>query len=286
MLPTKTYFVTGATGNQGGAVIKHLLKNGFRVKALTRDPDSVKSKGLAASGADIIEGDLNTPSSYNNHLKDVDGVFCVLTMKDGAKKELQQGLSFAQEVKKSGSPHFLYSSVIGADLGTGIPHWESKNQIEGYIKRIGLSYTIIRPASLYENLFIPQVRSRILKGKLVFPVQKNKLQQYIGAHDVGRISTTIFMNPSGYLSKTVSLAVEEMDGEQLAGLLSKIMNRPMKYEKLPGIITRIAMGKNLYKMFSWINANDEKFIKDIDAIRNEFPGFLSFEDWIKTSFHS
>ena len=68
--------------------------------------------------------------------------------------------------KENGVKHFLYSSVIGADVHTGIPHWESKFQIENHIKQIGLSYTIIRPASLFENLLIPQVKSRLLKGKL------------------------------------------------------------------------------------------------------------------------
>ena len=186
--------------------------------------------------------------------------------------------------KENGVKHFLYSSVIGADVHTGIPHWESKFQIENHIKQIGLSYTIIRPASLFENLLIPQVKSRLLKGKLVFPVNKNKVQQYISAEDIGKISTTIFMNPEKYSNQTINLATEQLDGLQVTAIFSKIWNKPIGYQQLPGIITRLAMGKDLYKMFSWINKNDAVFVKDLDAFKKEFSGLMSLEEWIKNYF--
>ena len=77
-------------------------------------------------------------------------------------------MNLANLAKEYDVKHFLYSSVIGADLNTGIPHWESKFKIENHIKQINLPYTIIRPASLFENFLIPQVKSRIVKGKTGF----------------------------------------------------------------------------------------------------------------------
>jgi uncharacterized protein YbjT (DUF2867 family) len=284
MQTAKTIFVTGATGNQGGGVVRNLVKNGFHVKALTRNVASAGAKRLKELNAEVIEANLDDPGSYNHHLKEVDGIFCVLVYTKGVEKEIQQGITLANLAKDDGIKHFLYSSVIGADLHTGIPHWESKFKIENHIKQTGLTYTIIRPSSLYENFLIPQVRSRLLKGKLVTPAHKNKVQQFISSEDIGRISTAIFMDPVKYTGKTITIAAEQMDGMQVAGAFSKAWNKEIKYQQLPGIITRLAMGKDLYKMFRWVNDNDAVFVKDLAGFRKEFPGMLSLEDWIRDYF--
>jgi uncharacterized protein YbjT (DUF2867 family) len=142
---SKTFFVTGATGNQGGAVVKNLLARGYNVKALTRNPNSNKAKGLTNSKAEVINGDLNNPSGFAEHLKNVDGVFSVQTFENGIKKEIQQGIALADLAKQYAVPHFVYSSVIGSDAHTGIPHWESKFVVENHVKSLGLPYTVIRP---------------------------------------------------------------------------------------------------------------------------------------------
>jgi uncharacterized protein YbjT (DUF2867 family) len=284
MQTAKTIFITGATGNQGGAVARNLLKNGFNVKALTRNASSVAAQRLKEINAEVIQGNLDDPASYEQHLKGVDAIFCVLVFSKGIKKEIQQGIALADMAKENRVQHFLYSSVIGADKHTGIPHWESKFKIENHIKQTGLSYTIIRPSSLYENLLIPQVRSGLLKGKLVFPVQKNRVQQYISSEDIGKISTAIFLDPVKYFGKTLTVAAEQMDGAQVAAIFSKVWGKEIKYQQLPGIITRLAMGGDLYKMFRWINNNDAAFVKDIGALREEFPGMLNLEKWIREYF--
>jgi uncharacterized protein YbjT (DUF2867 family) len=284
MLTVKTIFVTGATGNQGGAVVRNLLQQGFTVKALTRNKNTPQAAALTKSQVDLIEGNLDDPSSYRDHLKGVDGVFSVIDFKQGPVRETRQGIDLADSAMDNGVKHFLYSSVIGADANTGIPHWESKCKIETHIKQTGLKYTIIRPASLFENFLISQVKSRLLKGKLVTPTHKNKVQQYISAEDIGKISTMIFMNTEKYNDQTITIAAEQMDGSQLAAVFSKVWGKPINYQQLPGIITRLAMGKDLHKMFSWINKNDALFVKDLAAFKDKFPGLLSLEEWIKTYF--
>ena len=284
MLADKTIFVTGATGNQGGAVVRNLLQQGFTVKALTRNKNAPKAAALIRSDVDIIEGNLNDPSSYSPYLKGVDGVFSVIDFKQGPARETRQGIDLAESARNNGVKHFLYSSVIGADANTGIPHWESKCKIETHVKQTGLRYTILRPASLFENFLIPQVKSRLLKGKLVTPTHKNKVQQYISAEDIGKISTMIFMNTEKYNDQTITIAAEQMNGLQLAAVFSKVWGKPITYQQLPGIITRLAMGKNLYNMFNWINKNDALFVKDLTAFKDKFPGLLSLEEWIKAYF--
>ncbi len=165
MINNKTIFVTGGTGNQGGAVARSLLHQGFTVKVLTRNTNSAKTQNLKKLNVELVKGDLNDASTYRNHLKDVYGIFSVQTFENGIKKEISHGITLATLGKEYGIQHFLYSSVFGADLNTGVPHMNSKFEIENHIKQTGLPFTIIRPTSLYENFLIPQVKKGILKGK-------------------------------------------------------------------------------------------------------------------------
>ena len=281
---TQTIFVTGATGNQGRAVVQSLLDNGFIVKALTRNPSLPAAQNLQMQHAEIVQGDLNDPESFKHHLKDADGLFCLLTYENGIEKEIKQGIDLANSAKDNGVKHFLYSSVIFADLHTGVPHWDSKKIIEDHIKKIELPYTIIRPASLYENFLIPQVKSRIVKGKLVSPVNKNIIQQFISSQDIGKISAAIFMNPEKYLGRVIPLAAEEMNMQQAAAIFSEVLEKEISYQKLPKIITRLVMGKLLYKMFKWINENDAVIMENLDWQKNEFTDLLTLKQWIAMNF--
>ena len=282
MSAVKKIFVTGATGNQGGATTRNLLSKGFYVKALVRNPAAAKL--IAHENLEIIKGDLDDVNSYRYHLHDCDGVFCNLVYIHGIDREIKQGFELVNASKENNVKHFVYASVIGSDLRTGIPHWESKNKIEDHIRASGLSYTILRPSSLYENMLIPQIKSRILKGKLVLPTHKTTVQQFISSEDVGKIATTVFSNPEKYKGLTINLAAEQMNGEQLASTYSKVMGREIKFQQLPMLITRLVMGKDLTKMFRWVNNNNSCFVKDLQAFKNEFPGMLSLEDWIRMHF--
>ncbi len=282
----KTIFVTGGSGNLGGAVARSLINNGFKVKTLTRNPSSPKIQRLKDLGVEIIKGDLNNKETFQPALKEVDGVFCVLTYDNGVGKEINQGTLLADLAKENNIKHYLYSSAIGVDLNTGIPHWESKLKIENYIKQLGLPYTIIRPTSLYENFLFPQVKSRILKGKLAFPVNKDVVQQFISSFDIGEISASVFMNPDKYLGKTLTIAAEEMSMKQVSVIFSEVMGKEILYQKLPMLITRLVMGKDNAKMFTWVNENDAIFVKDLDAFKKEYPNLTGLKEWIQLNFHS
>jgi len=280
----KTVFVTGATGNQGGAVTRHLLARGFGVKALTRDPGSPKAMSLAAGNVAIVKGDLNDPQSYQDHLKNADAVFCCLQLTTKTDQEVRQGKALVSLAAGAGIKHFIYSSVIGCDRGTGIPHWESKKEIEDHLKISGMNYTILRPSSLYENLLIPAVKNRIQKGKLVLPTRADTVQQFISAEDIGMISAIIFSDPQQYKDRTITLASGQLDGKELATVFSRVMQRDIKFQQLPGLIVRLVMGKDLAKMFRWVNQNDAVFVKDLEGFKKEFPGMLTTEKWIENNF--
>jgi uncharacterized protein YbjT (DUF2867 family) len=284
MINNKTIFVTGGTGNQGGAVARNLSQQGFTVKVLTRNPNSAKSLSLKKLNIELVKGDLNNGDTYRNHLRDAYGIFSVQTFENGVDKEIHQGITLATVGKELDIKHFLYSSVYGAHLNTGIPHIDSKFKIENHIKQTGLPFTIIRPTSLFENFLIPQVKKGILNGKLVQPINRDTIQQYIAAEDIGNAAAKIFLNSNEYLGRTIPLATEQLTTQEVADTFSKVLNKRIEYKKLPVLITRLFLGKGLYKMFKWMNEKSIFSKEDIEATRKEFPNLLSLKDWIEMNF--
>ncbi len=286
MTNNKIIFVTGGTGNQGGAVARNLLQQGFTVKVLTRNTNSPKTQNLKKLNIELINGDLNNADTFQRHLKDVYGIFSVQSFENGVEKEISQGISLATLGKEYGVNHFLYSSVFGADQNTGVPHMDSKFKVENYIKQIGLPFTIIRPTSLYENFLIPQVKKEILKGKLVQPINRETVQQYLAAEDIGKAAAKIFQNTDTYLGKTIPLATEQLSTQEVADFFSDVLNKKIIYQKLPVLITRLFLGNGLYKMFKWMNEKSVFQMENVALTRKEFPNQLSLKSWIEMNFKS
>ncbi len=286
MTNNKTIFVTGGTGNQGGSVARSLLQQGFTVKVLTRNTNSAKAQNLKKLNIELVKGDLNDASTYRKYLNDVYGIFSVQTFENGVKKEINQGITLATLGKEFGVKHFLYSSVFGAHLNTGVPHMNSKFEIENHIRQIGLPFTIIRPTSLFENFLIPQVKKGILKGKLVQPINRDTIQQYIAAEDVGKAAAKIFLNSNEYWGRTIPLATEQLSNQEVAEAFTKVLNKKIEFKKLPVLITRLFLGKNLYKMFKWIDEKSVFPMEDVESTRKEFTNLLSLENWIGMNFKS
>lgn len=123
--------VTGATGNQGGAVSRHLLQRGvFAVRALVRDKNKPAAQALQQAGAELVEGDFDDRASLDRALQGVSGVFSLQVFKDGVDVEIRNGKAMADAAKAAGIEHFVYSSVGSAERNTGIPHFDSKFQVE------------------------------------------------------------------------------------------------------------------------------------------------------------
>jgi uncharacterized protein YbjT (DUF2867 family) len=282
-MQNNTIFVTGVTGNQGGAVARNLIAGGFVVKGLTRNVESERAQMLRNLGVQLVRGDLDRPDSYRDYLEGVDGVFSVQSFDSGVEKEIMEGIALADLSLQMRVPHFIYSSTAGCDLNTRIPHWDSKFKIENHVRQLGLPYTILRPTSLFENFLIPQPRKQLLKGKLISPIDKEVVQLLVASEDIGRVAAKIFMSPEQYRAKTLTLASEVLDLSQIAQIFSKTMRREITVGKLPAFITRLAMGKDLYAMFRWINREGaalEKLKIDHDVLTQQ----LSLAEWSEQHF--
>jgi uncharacterized protein YbjT (DUF2867 family) len=211
---SKTILVTGATGRQGGAVVQHLLKNNLTAKALSRTPHSISAQRLISKGVTVVKGDMSDPQSLVNAMKGCDGVFSIQNYFEcGGEKEIQYGKNMADAAKTSNISHFIYNSVCGADSNSGVPHFQTKNTIEQYIKSINLPATILRPVKFMENYYIPQVFKGILSGKLFDSIKPGKKHQMIAVDDIGKYVADAFANPDTYLNKTIDIAGDELTND-------------------------------------------------------------------------
>jgi uncharacterized protein YbjT (DUF2867 family) len=180
--------VSGATGNQGGAVARRLLERGFRVRALSRDTQKPEAQALAEEGAEVVRGDLDERSSVDRALEGAYGVFSIQNFYEGGYEgEVRQGKTLADAAKAAGVRHVVYSSVGSANRETGIPHFDSKGEIEEYKRQIDLPYTILRPVFFMQNW--EMMRDQILDGPLAQPLDPEKPLQQVNVEDLGAFAT-------------------------------------------------------------------------------------------------
>jgi uncharacterized protein YbjT (DUF2867 family) len=277
----RNVLVTGATGRQGGAVIGHMLAKGWKLRALTRDPGSPAAQGLVRRGVEVVKGDLEDAATLGPALTGMYGVYSVQDFwAVGAKREVQQGKNLADAAKKAGVEHFVYSSVGGAERNSGIDHWESKWVIENHIRSLGLPATILRPVAFMENYYIEQVEIGILKGKLVDPVRGDKPYQTIASDDIGGFVALAFERPREFIGMQLEIAGSQLTNAEAAKVFSRVLGKPVKFQKLPMPIVRLALGKELYQMFRWFN--EAGFQADIPALRRRYPEvrLQTLEEWL------
>jgi len=230
----------------------------------------------------VVRGDLEDPASLERAARGVYGVYSVQDFwAVGAKREVQQGKNIADAAMKAGVEHFVYSSVGGVDRKSGIDHWESKWQVENYIRKLGLPATMIRPAAFMENYYIDQVEIGILKGKLMDPIRADKPYQTIASNDIGAFIALAFERPKEFIGLEPEIAGSELTNPEAAQVFSRVLGKQVKFQRLPMPMVRFVLGKEFYQMFRWFN--QAGFKADIPRLRRQYPEvhLQTLEEWLR-----
>jgi len=227
--------VTGATGNQGGAVARHLLKSGYKVKAMTRNPQSEKAGMFKALGAEIVQGDYDDPASLERALTGVWGAFAVQnTWEAGVAREEEQGKRFAEIARSKGVYHFVYNSVGSAHRSTGIPHFENKWRIEQTVRGLKFpSYTILRPVFFMDNFVSPSFLPGLLEGKLRVGLRPETALQMIAVDDIGKFGFLAFSRHEEMKGVELDIAGDRHTMPETAKLLGLALGRQIDFEETP-----------------------------------------------------
>lgn len=271
----KLIAVTGATGQQGGAVARKLLAEGWKVRALTRDIKKPAAQELKSLGAELAAGDLDNRAELDAAFKGAYGVFSVQNFwlpNVGAEGEIRQGKNVADSAKAAGVQHLVYSSVGGADRAPGVRHFESKWQIEQYIHSLGVPFTILRPVAFMDNY--NWSRAYILSGTFnSFGLRADKSLQIIAAEDIGAFAALTFANSKEYLGKTLEIAGDELTETQIAETFGKVIGRPVNM----GVgQDRDEENAAMMRFF-----NDKGYTANIPALRKLHPNLLRFEEYLR-----
>ena len=266
--------VIGATGNQGGAVARHLLQRGkFKVRALVRDENKPTAQALQQAGAELVKGDLNDRASLDRAFQGVYGVFSVQDFKDGAATEIRQGKSLADAAKGADIQHFVYSSVGSAKRNTGIPHFDSKFQVEEYIRSIELPYTIMRPVFFFYNYNM--MRAMVENGTLFQPLSPETKLQQLSEEDYGAMVAEVFERPADFMHREIEVASVEMTMPEIAATFSHVLGQPVNYQQIP-----FEAGAEVTIMYRWFE--NVGYIADFAELKRDFPALTNFESYLRS----
>ncbi|KAI9820416.1 MAG: hypothetical protein M1832_003749 [Thelocarpon impressellum] len=217
MSAPKVVVVFGATGQQGGSVVKSILADPvasqqFKIRGITRDPSKPNAQALAAKGVECVTGDLNSKESLKEALKGAFAVFAVTNYWEKMSKDVEeeQGRNVADVSKELGIQHLIWSSLLNiSDLTngkfSGVYHFDSKANVEEYIRSIGVPATFFMPGFYMSNISLrPNPESEAHEYIFAMPFAPDTpIPLFDPGEDTGKFVKAILLNREGLLGKRV-----------------------------------------------------------------------------------
>ena len=274
-----TVLVTGATGQQGGAVADTLHRDGHTVRALTRDPQGTAAAALAGRGIEVVGGDFTDRESLRRAAAGTDAAYLMGTpFEAGTDAEIEHGRTAIDVFRDAGVGHVVYSSVASTDRKTGIPHFESKFAVEQHLAASGVNYTISAPVFFMENHVAPWTIAALQAGNLAMALPAGRELQQIALADIGAFGARLIARRERVFGKRFDIAGDAVTGTEAAAAIGKAAGRAMAYVEVPLDAVR-AQSEDLALMFEWFD--NTGYAADIEALRRDFPevGWHRFDAW-------
>jgi uncharacterized protein YbjT (DUF2867 family) len=273
-----TVVVAGSTGKQGGAVARGLLERGHKVRAVTRDPNSSQAKFLANAGASLVTASLEDTNAISRALEGASSIFAMTTPFAGTEAEIRQGIS-AVDAAKAAGVHLVFTSVGSANRQTGVPHFDSKYEVEKHIAKIGVRATILAPVAFMENLYF--IKEQLAKGIYAAALPPTRALAQVAVPDIGAVAVRVLEDSARFTGKRFDLAGDELTGNEAMSILSRVTGRNFTYSQVPLDVIRQRIGEDAVKMYEWFDRVG--FTADRAALHREFPevAFQNFETWAK-----
>ena len=271
----KIILVTGATGRQGGATVRHLLASGWPVRAIARDLATPAAHTLQQARAEVVQADNENLASLEAAMQGVYGVFSVQPAVFGYETEVRQGKSIADAAKSVGIQHFVYTSVGGAE-GQSRVRKLGKWEIEQYIQALGLPTTILRPANFMEDIIGPRFGAP--SGTFSIALKPDVPLRLIAIDDIGALAALMFECPDAYLGQIIEIAGDSLTPPQVAAAISLATEHSISYGQIP-LETIRQQNADVAQVFYFLN--EIGYQTDIPALRKLYPNLTSFETWLQ-----
>jgi uncharacterized protein YbjT (DUF2867 family) len=308
MSTTKAILITGATGKQGGSVLKQLASHTsspqFTLLAVTRNTTSASAQKIIERYPSVIpvEGNLNdVPALFNsakaalraaNKADKIWGVYSVqISMGPGVTvdNEVKQGCDLIDASIKEGVKQFVYSSVDrgGNDKSfsteTPIPHFQTKYRIEKHLLenagRQGdkMGWTILRPVAFMDNLE-PKFPTKVFLAALRDTLKEKPLQ-WVSVDDIGLFAAHAFVEPEKWNGRAEGLAGDELTFEELSGCFERVTGSPAPATY--GVLGSALMWavSEMGIMINWFKTDG--YGVDVARLRRLDGDLCDFERWLR-----
>ncbi len=306
MAEKRVIAVVGATGSQGGGLVRAILSdpgNTFAVRALTRNPESDKAKELAKLGADVVAADVNDPASLRKAFEGAYGAYCVTFFWEhmSPEKEVTHARNLAEAAKAAGLKHVIWSTLedtrklVPLDddrMPTlqgkyKVPHLDAKGEADDFFRKSGVPTTFLLTSFYWDNfIFFGLGPKKTDKGDyaITLPMDDKKLPG-IAAEDIGRVAFGIFKDPQSFIGQIVGIAGEHLTGDQMAAALTNALGKPVRYQAVEPSVYRsfgFPGADDMGNMFQFKRDFQKEYVgaRDISKTRELNPELQTFETWL------
>lgn len=275
-----TILVFGATGRQGGAVVRALTKAGWPVRALVRDRAAAKSAALREAGAELVEGSFDDIDAIRSAMNNTHGVFSVLPGNLAEAEEIRIGCAIADLAAESGVAHLVYSSgASSGDTPTGVARFDAKPRIEAHIRGLPVTATIIRPM-IFMDMLVNSTFG-LSEGRYTFFLRPEQSMQVVAVDDIGKFVAAIFSDRMRFGGKTVKIASDTVTGRELGTIFSEAAGRPIVYSRFAEEV--LAANSDLAQLAALLDDGPLADHVDLDLMRDINPEIVSFRTWLTSA---
>lgn len=304
MAEKKVIAVVGATGAQGGGLVRAILGDpagGFGARAITRDPNKDAAKALSAGGAEVVRADIDDLESVKKAFAGAYGAFCVTNFWEhfSGEKEKAQAKNLAEAAKAAGVQHAIWSTLEDTrrlmppddarmpmlQEKYRVPHFDAKADADAYFA--GLPVTYLVTSFYWDNLYAFGLGPKKADDGVYrwsFPMGNKRLAG-IAADDIGKVAYGIFKAGRQYIGKTVGITGENLTVDEMSQKLSKALGVQVEYT---------AVEPDAYRRFGFPGADEmgnmfqiyrdfEKEVLDarsVEAARSLNPSLQNFDQWL------
>jgi uncharacterized protein YbjT (DUF2867 family) len=306
MSDKKTIAVVGATGAQGGGLVRAILADpsgGFRARAITRDVNSDKAKELAKLGAEVVAADIDDEASLARALAGAHGAYFVTFFwahfsPDKEKAEIR---SMASAAKAAGTKHVIWSTLedtrqwvplsdnrMPTLMGEyKVPHFDAKGESNKVFTEMGVPTTFMNTSFYWDNfIYFGMGPKKGPDGTLAItlPMGDKKLPG-IAAEDIGKCAYGIFKKGAEYIGKTVGIAGDHPTGAQMAAAMAKALGREVRYNAVTPAAFRgfgFPGAEDLGNMFQFKADFEEMYCgaRSLAVSRALNPELMTFAQWL------
>ena len=279
-----------ATGQQGKGVVLALLKAGFKVRGVTRNPEGSTAKSLQAQGAEMVQVEnMDDVGSLEKAITGSYGVFGVTNFwgmlaenpETAYDRELAQGKAIGDICKKQGVKHLVYSGLeyVKGIIGKPCPHFDAKGLVEKHLDEIGVPNTSTRVSFYFDN-FISYPPQKNDDGTYTMTWPMDGPMDGIAVGDVGPAVASIFGNPQKYIGKKIGLSGEKITMTEYAAIISQVTGKTLNYNQVPPeVFAKFPFpgAEDMAAMFEFYNIGNPD--RNIPLTRELNLAALNFKAW-------